>query len=80
MNAALVKMQNYDPNNGPVWDADEAIDAGVEEIQRLLKVERQRDVLAMHMAEVKAIADGGSTNTLTDVVEHCLQEIKELGL
>lgn len=40
--------------------------------------QKHLDILAMHMAEVKAIADGESTNTLKDVVEHCLQEIKEL--
>ena len=33
------------------------------------------DVFAMHMAEVKAIADGSTKNTLESVVEHCLEEL-----
>jgi len=50
------------------------------QIERLMVIERHRDILAMHMAEAKAIADGSTENTLTDVVEHCLKEIKELNL
>ncbi len=51
-----------------------------EQIGRLIVIERHRDILAMHMAEVKAIADGSIKNTLTDVVGHCLKEINELNL
>jgi len=49
-------------------------------IERLMVVERHRDILAMHMAEVKAIADGSTKNTLNDVVENCLKEINELNI
>ena len=80
MNLALIKMQNYDPHNGPVWNAEEAIDAGIIEIEKLLKIKQHRDVLAMHLAEIKAIDDGKSDNTITDTIEHCLAEIAELGL
>ena len=80
MNTVLLKMENYNPFNGPVWDANEAIDAGIEEIKRLLKIEKHRDILAMHMAEVKAVSDGKSENTLKEVIDHCLKEIKKLDL
>lgn len=49
-------------------------------IKRLMVIERHRDILAMHMAEVKAIADGSKENKLTHVVDHCLEEIGNLNL
>tara|TARA_R100000093_G_scaffold63299_1_gene34326 strand:- start:282 stop:506 length:225 start_codon:yes stop_codon:yes gene_type:complete len=39
---------------------------------------RHRDILADHMAEVKAIADGDNTNTLQEVVNHCLQKLESI--
>ncbi len=80
MNLALIKMQSYDPHNGPVWDADEAIDAGIAEIEKLLKIKQHRDILAMHLAEIKAIDDGKSGNTIADTINHCLKEIEDLGV
>ncbi len=80
MNIALTQMENYDPKDVPVWDYEETIQLGIDEIKRLLIVEKHRDILAMHMAEVKAISDGINENTLSDVVEHCLKEIKCLDL
>ena len=73
-------MQNYDPHNGPVWDAKEAIDAGIAEIEKLLKIKLHRDIIAMCLAEIKAIDDGKSDNTIADTIEHCLAKIAELGL
>jgi len=49
-------------------------------IERLLDIERCRDILAAHMAEVKAIIDGSDENTVSDVVDHCLLELKSLNL
>ena len=40
------------------------------------KLNKRYSILAMHMAEVKAIADGCHKNTLSDVVEHCLNELE----
>ncbi len=51
------------------------------ELELMAQVERltrHRDILADHMAEVKAIADGCDENTLTDVVSHCVGEINQL--
>jgi len=33
------------------------------------------DIMAEHMSEVKAYADGDRTNTLSDIVEHCVSEL-----
>lgn len=50
------------------------------DIRRMLNdlntLNKRYDILAMHMAEVKAIADGCHENTLSDVVEHCLEELE----
>lgn len=50
------------------------------DIRRMLAdlktLNKRYDILAMHMAEVKAIADGCTQNTLSDVVEHCLEELE----
>ena len=32
-------------------------------------------IMAEHMSEVKAYADGDRTNTLSDIVEHCVSEL-----
>ncbi len=51
------------------------------ELELMARVEcliRHRDILADHMAEVKAIADGCNENTLADVVSHCVGEIQQL--
>ena len=42
-----------------------------------VRLDKRHGILAMHMAEVKAIADGCHENTLGDVVEHCLEALKE---
>jgi len=58
----------------------DATDLELEQQRTIDQIEQHRDILAMHMAEVKAIADGSTKNTLNEVVEHCLKEISELGL
>ena len=54
---------------------DPRIDALESEVARLRGSERRYHILAEHMAEVKAIADGANKNTLQDVVNHCLDEL-----
>ena len=78
MNRALTALENYDPDDGPVWSTGPAIELAIKELKRLIEVERRYDVLALHMAEVKAFADGNSTNSLSDIVDHCLKELNDV--
>ena len=36
------------------------------------------EIVTDNMAEVKAIADGDNTNTLQEVVNHCLQKLESI--
>ena len=39
------------------------------------EVNTRAQILADHMSEVKALANGDSTNTLSGIVEHCLSTL-----
>jgi len=72
---AAVRIEASGTTHYMVPIADERIQVLEAENVRLGK---RHDILAMYMAEVKAIADGCHKNTLGDVVEHCLEALKEL--
>ena len=79
MNRALLLLESYKPGEETVFiSPEEVIQSAIKEIKRLLVVEEYRGILAMSMAEVKAISDGNSTNTISDTVEDCLYRINKV--
>lgn len=76
-NMTILKLKHSGESIDSLCTTEEAISAAISEISRLVEVERKFNIMALHMAEVKAIVDGGKENTLSGVVEHCLEEIED---
>ena len=70
-------------SSGTYWPSYQAADR-IEEllvlVSKLDELEAKQEIFVTHMAEVKAIADGNNTNKLTDVVAHCLKELKNYNI
>ena len=66
-------------SSGTYWASYQAADR-LEEllvlVSKLDELKAKQEIFVIHMAEVKAIADGNSSNKLTDVIAHCLKELK----
>ena len=62
----------------PATQAADRIEELLVLVSKLDELEAKQEIFVTHMAEVKAIADGNNTNKLTDVVAHCLKELKKI--
>lgn len=54
------------------------IAAALNKAAKFDKIKKHRDILAMHLAEIKAIDDGESHNTIKATMDHCIAEVAEL--
>lgn len=84
----------YDANNNMVLDVfpefttippeasigtiAQEIAAALNKAAKFDNIKKHRDILAMHLAEIKAIDDGESHNTIKATIDHCIAEVDEL--
>jgi hypothetical protein len=80
-NDIVVALNSYETHYTEALAELEAAQNEIEKLKRKnLKRDEHIEILAIHFSEIKVIADGGDTsNTLTDVVGHCLGKIKAWG-
>ena len=70
MNRILQRIENYAFPQGADEESSRLKADIIKEIERLLIVEKHRDILARHMAEVMAISLGSNENTVQEVITH----------
>lgn len=64
----------------PSYQAADRLEELLVLVSKLDELEAKQEIFVIHMAEVKAIADGNNSNKLTDVVAHCLKELHNYNL
>ena len=79
MNRILQRIENYAFPQGADEESSRLKADIIKEIERLLIVEKHKDILARHMAEVISISLGHSCYKLDEVISDCLAEIGDIG-